>query len=47
LGPRGNKQAIKPTLMNDRMPRDQKIVGSSALTKSRPTMDVDVVFETC
>ena len=45
--PRGNRQAIKPTLMNERTPNIQKIVGSSAVTNIRPTMEVEVVFETC
>ena len=44
---RGSKQAIKPTLANERIPSNQNIVGSSVLTSSNPTIEVDVVFDTC
>ena len=47
LRERGNRQAIKATLMNDKIPSSQKIVGSSALTSSKPTIEVDVVFDSC
>ncbi len=33
--------------MNERMPSSQKIVGNSALTSIKPTIDVDVVLDTC
>ena len=44
---RGRSSAIRATLINDKIPNIQKIVGSSALTNNRPTMDVEVVLETC
>jgi hypothetical protein len=47
LGLRGSNSAIRATLINESIPRSQKIVGSSALTNSSPTIDVEVVFETC
>ena len=45
--PWGSKHAINPTLTNDKIPSIQKIVGRSTLTSSNPTIEVDVVLETC
>ena len=38
---------MRATLINERMPNIQKIVGSAVLTNNSPTMEVEVVFETC
>ncbi len=43
----GKRQAIKPTLINERIPKNQKMVDRLAETSSKPTMEVEVVFETC
>src|SRR5215475_7328585 len=43
----GNRHAIKPTLRKERIPRNQKMVDRLAETSSKPTMDVEVVLETC
>jgi hypothetical protein len=43
----GSKSAINATLSKESNPSIQKIVGSSAVIKSKPTTDVEIVFEAC
>lgn len=45
--PDGSNSAISPTLIKESNPSIQKIVGSSAVTKSKPTTDVAMVFDAC
>ena len=43
----GSNSAISATLTKESNPSIQKIVGNSAVTKSKPTTDVEIVFDAC
>ena len=45
--PEGSNIAISATLTRESNPSIQKIVGSSAVTNSKPTTEVEIVFDAC
>ncbi len=44
---RGTRQAIRATLRKESTPKNQNKVDSVEETSNNPTIEVDVVFETC
>ena len=44
---RGTRQAMRPTLRKERTPKNQNTVDKLEETSSNPTIEVDVVLETC